>query len=87
MKKWMLIVIISSWILMMVAFPGLYDSRIRKDAHRHYRSAPSEQSRKELQDAKASDRRHILAFEGAFGGVLAILWWALLRMEKNSREP
>jgi hypothetical protein len=84
MKKWVLILAISCLILVMLGFPGLYDSRTMAEAHRQYRDTPSEQTRQALQDAKASDRRHILIFEVAFGGLLAILFWALLRTEKIS---
>jgi hypothetical protein len=86
MKKWTLILAISCLILVMLGFPGLYDSKAMAEAHRQHRDAPSEQTRQELQDAKASDRWHILTFKVAFGGVLAVLFWALLRTEKNVHE-
>src|SRR5690349_1951781 len=84
MKKWTLILTISCLIYVMLGFPGFYDSKTMAKARRHYRDAPSEQTQQELQDAKVSDRWHILIFEAAFGGVLAVLFWALLRTEKSS---
>jgi hypothetical protein len=86
MKKWMLILAISCLILMMIGFPGLYDSRRMGEAYRQYRDAPSEQTRNELREARISDRWHIVFFELAFGGVLAASWWALVRVEKSSHE-
>ena len=86
MKKWALILTASCVILMMVGFPGLYDSRTRAEAFRHYRDDQSETTVKELQDAKASDRQHILIYELVFGGVLTMLWFVLLRTEKNAYE-
>jgi hypothetical protein len=86
MKNWTLILAISCLIVMMIGFPGCYDSKRRADAHRQYRDAPTEQTRTVLQDAKASDRRHILVFEVALGCVLAVLWWALVRTNKNTHE-
>jgi hypothetical protein len=84
MKKWKLVLAISCLIVMMLAFPGLYDSKTMREAHHHYRETPSEQTRQELQAARVSDRWHVLMFELAFGGVLAGLSWALLRREKYS---
>jgi hypothetical protein len=86
MKKWALILAISCLILMMIVFPGQYDSHTRAVTFRHYRDAPSDTTLKEFKDAKASDRRHILIYEVVIGGVLAMLWFALIRADKSVHE-
>jgi hypothetical protein len=86
MKKWALILAISCLILMMIGLPGLYDSHTRAVTFHHYRDAPSDATMKGFQDAKASDRRHILIDEVVIGGVLAMLWFALIRADKSVHE-
>jgi hypothetical protein len=86
MKKWTLILVISCLILMMVACPGLYDSHTKAVAFRHYSDAPSDATLRELQDAKKSDRWHILIYELVLGGLLAASSLVLIRVDKNAHD-
>jgi hypothetical protein len=86
MKKWALILFISCWTLIMVSFSGLYDSQRTARARRQYHDAPSETAGKELQDAKVSDRWHILVYELLLAGVLVWPVAALIRTEWRDHD-
>jgi hypothetical protein len=85
MKKWVLILLISLWVLFMVAFAGGYDGRKTAVASRNYREAPSEITRSELHAAKRSDRWHILICELVMGALL--IWPVISLVRLSNREP
>jgi hypothetical protein len=67
-----LLLFMSVIVLLMAGCPGLYDSKRREIAHRHYTAAPSDSTLKELDEAKRLDSRDILVFELVMAGVLAL---------------
>jgi hypothetical protein len=83
MKKWTLILFISFWIFLMVAVSGDYNSSRTAVAWYRYHTAPSEMTLKEFQDAKRSDRWHILVCELILGGVLVWPVIALIHLSKR----
>lgn len=50
-------------VLLMAGCPGLYDSKRRFTAQRHYLRAPREETKREVEEAKRLDRRDIRVFE------------------------
>lgn len=83
-------------VLLMAGGPGLYDSKRRFSAHRHFYDAQRqhetvpnvetqralEVARRELTDAERSDRRNIMIFEILMLGVLGVSVSAFIRAGK-----
>lgn len=70
-------------LLMMAGCPGIYDSKRRFAAHRHYADAPSDQTKREIEEAKRLDRRDIIVFEFVMLGVLGLSIYAFTRAGKR----
>ena len=69
--------------LLMAGCPGLYDSKRRSVAQRHYGDTPSEETRREIEDAKRLDRRDIMVFEFVMLGILGFSVYAFIRAGKS----
>ena len=84
MKKWALILFISFWLLVMLTFPGGYDSSKTAVAWHDYHETPNETTLKALQDAKRSERWHIFVCELVLGAVL--VWPVIALVRLSNRE-
>jgi len=78
-----LLLFMSLILLMMAGCPGLYDSKRRFTAQRHYEDAPSEETRREIEDAKRLDKRDIMVFEFVMLGILGFSVYAFIRAGKS----
>ncbi len=89
MKKWALIVFISCWLWVMLAFSGGYHSHRTAVAWYENYKAPGERTARALQDAKRSDRWHIFLCELVLGAVLVWPVLALVRLDRqeSNRPP
>jgi hypothetical protein len=88
----LLLVFMAFVVLLMAGCPGHYDSRRRASASLHYYmaqrqhgSAPCaetrravEAARRDLEEAKRVDRRHIMAYEVFLLGILGVSVFALV---------
>ena len=74
-------------VLMMAGCPGLYDSKRRVTAHRHYYDAPNEETKRELENAKRLDRRDIIVFETVMLGIFGVSVFAFVRIDKCVHAP
>jgi hypothetical protein len=79
----LLLLFMTSVVLLMAGCPGLYDSQRRFTAQRHYGDAPSEETRREIEEAKRLDRRDIWVFEFVMLGVLGFSVYAYIRAGKS----
>jgi len=52
-------------------------------AHRHYYDSPSDETRRELDEAHRLDRRDILVYESIMAVVLAAAIYGFVRLEKR----
>jgi hypothetical protein len=77
-----LLLFMSMVVLMMAGCPAQYDSKRRHTARRHYRDAPSEETRREIEEAKRLDRRDIMVFEFVMLGILGLSVYAFIRAGK-----
>jgi hypothetical protein len=73
-------------LLMMVGCPRLYDSKRRFAAHRHHANAPSEETKREIQEAERLDRQDIMVFEFVMLGVFGLSLYAFTRAGKRVRN-
>jgi hypothetical protein len=78
-----LLLFMSLILFMMVGFPGSYDSKRRFAAQRHYSEAPSEETGREIAEAKKLDARDIRSFEFKMLGVLGLSFYAFTRAGKG----
>ena len=78
-----LLLFITVVVLLMAGCPGLYDSKRRFDAQRHYGDAPSEETRREIEEAKRLDRRDIMVFEFVMLGILGFSVYVFIRAGKR----
>ena len=70
-------------LLMMVGCPGLHDTTRHFEAYRHYRNAPSEETKRELDEAKRLDSHDIMVFEFVMLGILGLSVYAFTRAGKR----
>jgi hypothetical protein len=79
----LLLPLMSLIILMMVCFPGLWDSKRYFEAYRHYRDAPSGETKREIEDAKRLHSRDIMVFEFVMLGFFGLSVYAFIRTGKR----
>ncbi|MGZ5519216.1 MAG: hypothetical protein ACXWJX_16080 [Limisphaerales bacterium] len=70
-------------LCVMVAGPGLYDSKRRAMAHSHFAKAPSDTTRMELENAKTLDHRDIFLYELVMVSIFTIAVYAFVRSGKK----
>ena len=82
MMRWAFILFMSLTLFAMVGCPGLYDSKRRAVASRRYFDAPNETTKRELELAKAHDRRDIFIFEIVMAAVCGLSLFTYVRFER-----
>lgn len=65
--------------------PGLYDSKARSRATHAYFDAPSESTRRTLEDVKHREKIEINICMGASVVLVAAGWWLAVRSRKKAR--
>ena len=70
-------------VLMMAGCPGLYDTRRRALAVRHYLEAPNEETKREVDEARRLDRKDIIVLEFVMSGVFSLSLFAFIRAGKR----
>jgi hypothetical protein len=80
----LLLLFIVFLLLTMASCPGLWDTKRRAVAHRHYIDSPSQATEKELEDAKRLDRRDIIIFECVMGCIVGLAFYALIRVGRKA---
>jgi hypothetical protein len=81
-----LLLFMSLVVWMMVCCPGLWDSKRSFEAHRLYYDAPSEQTRRDLEEAKRLDRRDIMKFELVMIGILGVSAYSFIRAKTSGHK-
>jgi hypothetical protein len=77
-----LLLIMAMLVLLMISLPGSQDSRRMAKAWAHYRDTPNDSTRKELEDARAADRKQMIKIELALGAILAIPTVLFVKLSK-----
>jgi len=70
-------------VLMMAGCPGLHDTKRRALAVQHYVDAPSNDTKRELDEAKRLDRRDIIVLEFVMLGIFGSCLFAFIRAGKS----
>jgi len=83
MLRWAFILFMSFTLLAMVGCPGLYDSKRRAVASRHYFDSPNEMTKRALEAAKADDRREILICEIVMAAIFGLSLFTYVRFERR----
>jgi hypothetical protein len=74
-------------VLCMISLPGLWDTKRRMHASRVHFSAPSEETRAALEEAKRLDRKDILRFELTCAVILGTAIYFYIRAKPKMRKP
>ena len=78
-----LLLFMSLILLLMAGCPGLHDTKRMALAWRHYNDAPSEETRREIDDAKRLNNREIMVFEVVMLGIFGLSLFAFIRAGKS----
>ncbi len=81
-----LLLFMSLIVWMMVCCPGLWDSKRSFEAHRYYNNAPSEETRRGLEEAKRLDRRDIMKFELVMICILGVSVYGFIRAKTSGHK-
>lgn len=81
-----LLLFMSLIVLLMVGCPRLYDTKRMTLAWRHYNDAPSEETRREIDEAKRLNNREIIVFEFVMTGILGLSLFAFIRAGKSRSQ-
>jgi hypothetical protein len=73
-------------LLIMIGLPRLYDSRRMALAFQHHNESPSEETRREIEQARQLDRREILVSELVLAGILGLSVFVFIRVRRKRHE-
>jgi hypothetical protein len=82
-RRILLLLFMGLLLLIMASCPGLYDTKRAALAARHYLDAPSEETQREIEEAKKLDKRDLVVFELAMLGIFGLSIFAFIRAGKR----